>query len=109
MVWRVYGGCMEGARRGKGGGKAGARWLRGPPPVCHFGTEPPSCSKCQPVIDTPKKPSRHSSQKNAVESTQGRKGAKTQGFRLLGAFTFPLLNEQPQTQPQAQEVLPLCQ
>src|ERR1035441_9952238 len=70
-VWRGQGG-------GIGGGRAGAGWLRESPPVCHFGTQPPSCFKCQPVIATPKNPSRHSSQKNAVESTQGRSAAKPQ-------------------------------
>src|ERR1017187_5290232 len=41
------GGCMEGERRGNGGGKVGLRGHREGPPVCHFGTQPTACSKCQ--------------------------------------------------------------
>ena len=84
-VWvgRVYGGGKEGERWGNGGGRVASR-IPSNVPFWHTNSSSFRLSisnRCHKNLLSPLIP------KNTVESTQRRKAAKTQGFRLVGSFT----------------------
>jgi hypothetical protein len=82
-VWRVYGGCMEGERWGKGGGPEAPRRPSNVPfwHTIPFLFQMSTSNRCHKNLLSPLIP------KNTLESTPRRKAAKMRGFRLLGSFT----------------------